>query len=310
MHTKLYGTIVSIGAILGLLACGGTSTTDGGITPEDGSPPDTGAPPTLPSELGPADRRAPLTVPSAHDGVTPLPVVILLHGYSASGGAQELYFGLRRAARRAGFFVIVPDGTRDAAGNRFWNATDVCCDFANTGVDDVGYLIGLVDELESLTPVGRVFFMGHSNGGFMSYRMACEHADRVSGIATLAGSDFAEDDACVPERGIAVLHVHGDADTTIRYEGGTLTGGAGTYPGAEAVTRRWAERAGCDAEPTEGPTLDLESVLPGEETTTFAYSGCDEGAAELWRIRDGSHIPSLQPDFSERVLTWLEEHTR
>lgn len=263
------------------------------------------ATPELPSAIGPAERPADLVVPPAHDGVTPLPAIILLHGYGANGSAQDVYFGLSRSARSAGFYVVIPDGTLDTSGRRFWNATPACCDFGGVGVDDVAYLTSLMDALEAVAPVSDFFFVGHSNGGFMSYRMACERSERVSGIVSLAGSDFLGETDCVPDQAVSVLQVHGDADTTILYDG---TAG---YPSASDVVARWASRAGCDGTSEAGAMLDLDSGLTGEDTETLSYSsGCTAAQAELWTIRGGAHIPALTREFSPSVLGWLRAHTR
>ena len=46
-----------------------------------------------------------------------------------------------------GFIYLYPDGTRDPLYYRFWNATDACCDFDDSQVDDSGYLRALINEL-------------------------------------------------------------------------------------------------------------------------------------------------------------------
>ncbi len=280
-------------------ACSGPAVDEDGGAPEA----DAGS---LPETIG-GERPAELVVPSAYDGVTPLPVVVLLHGYMASGELQDIYFRLSPAARAEGFFVIIPDGTVDAGGRRFWNATPACCDFGGIGVDDVAYLTSLLDELEALTPISQIYFVGHSNGGFMSYRMACELADRVSAIVSLAGADFASDTDCVPDRAVSVLQIHGDLDATIPY-----AGVAGAYPSASDGVARWAERARCDLAASEvGEMLDLESALGGAETETLRYaSGCEGAEAELWTIRGGSHIPALDRTFAPTILAWLRDHAR
>ena len=100
----------------------------------------------------------------------------------------------RPLAEARGFLYCYPDGTIDRWGNRFWNATDACCDFGNTGVDDAGYLRGVIEEIARRFAVDRkrVYLIGHSNGGFMAYRMACQSADLIAGIASLAGTTFLE----------------------------------------------------------------------------------------------------------------------
>ena len=272
---------------------------------EDGGA-DGGAVPEAPATIGPADRPAALVVPGAYDGATPLPAVILLHGFGASGEAQDTYLGLSRTARREGFYVVLPDGTAGADGRRFWNATPACCDFGGVGVDDVAYITGLIDALEAAVPVadGQVFLMGHSNGGFMSYRMACERSARIAGIVSLAGSDYEADDACVATEPVAVLQIHGDMDATIPY-----AGLAGAYPSAPDVVARWAARNECGATPVAGAPLDLEGGIAGDESEVSRYEGCAAGA-ELWTIVGGGHIPAPSRGFAATVLAWMRAHVR
>lgn len=263
--------------------------------------------PDLPDTLGPAERPARLEPPVGLDGVTPVPALFVLHGFGADGNAQTIYFGAEREARRRGWLLVIPDGTTNTSGMRFWNATPACCDFEGSGVDDVAYLTGLLDELEGLHPVSDVYFLGHSNGGFMSYRMACEIAPRVTAIASLAGSDYLEATDCEPSAAVSVLQIHGDEDDTILYDGSP-----GAYPPAADVVARWAERAGCDlARPTDGSPLDLELTIDGPESTVVSYeTGCGGAEAALWTIVGGGHIPGITRGFTPAVLDWLEARSR
>ena len=144
------------------------------------------------------ERPFQLYVPSSYSPGQAMPLVVLLHGYTSSGAGQEGYFGLLPYAEERGFIYAIPDGTMNAARNRFWNATDYCCDFDGSGVDDSGYLSGLIDLLSGDYTVGDVFLIGHSNGGFMAHRMACEHADQLTAIASLAGVDWRDAQRCQP----------------------------------------------------------------------------------------------------------------
>ncbi len=152
-----------------------------------------------------------------------MPLVVLLHGLGSSGATMEEYFQLQPLAESKGFLLALPDGTKHADGARFWNATDACCGFGST-VDDVAYLGSVIDEVEGARNVdrSRVYVMGHSNGGFMSYRMACDVADRVAAIASVAGATWADPSKCTPSEPVSVLQVHGTADEGIRYDGGQM----------------------------------------------------------------------------------------
>lgn len=251
--------------------------------------------------------RGPVTVrlPASYDGSRAVPVLMLLHGYGSSGASVEAYlrFGSRVDADE--FIYLFPDGSRDAAGNRFWNATDACCNFFGSTVDDSAYLRALLDEVARRYRVdaGRVYVFGHSNGGFMAYRMACEHADAIAAIGSLAGATYLNESRCAPSRPVHVLQVHGTSDTVIRYGGGCL--GGGCYPGAVESVETWAAYGGCEVVgDTSAPPLDLESGIAGAETRVTSYEqGCGEGGSgTLWTIQGGAHAPRFNADFTRLVM--------
>jgi polyhydroxybutyrate depolymerase len=259
--------------------------------------------------LGAPDRPAPMKIPSGYAG-EPLPIVVLLHGYTVDAATQDTYFGLSARVDDRRYFLVLPDGTREASAamNRFWNATDACCNFYGSAVDDVGYILALVEEARASVAIDRVYLVGHSNGGFMTYRIACDAADRIDAIASLAGATFFDEAQCGAARPISVLQIHGTQDGTILY-GGVATG-AMRYPGAEETVRRWATRAGCDLGMLEaGSAIDLDVGIAGDETEVETYrQACGSVEAEHWRIQGGGHIPALAPGFADLVLDWLFAH--
>lgn len=261
------------------------------------------------TELGPDDRRANLVAPD--DVAAPAPLLVLLHGYTGTAATQDGYLGVTEQAASRGLYVLLPDGTPNAQDDRFWDATPACCNFAGPPVDDVGYLRDLVHEAIEERPIdpNRVYVLGHSNGGFMAYRLACELADEIAAIAVLAGSDLPTDDGCEPSRPVSVLHLHGTDDAVIGYDGGRTVA---PYPGAVEVVGRWAARAGCDAEPVVGAPLDLDVGLEGAETVVTAYEGCTAGIdVQLDTIEGGRHVPRLDKDaVGIDVLDWLLDHAR
>ncbi|MBX3196851.1 MAG: alpha/beta hydrolase fold domain-containing protein [Labilithrix sp.] len=309
-------------AALGLaapLACGGDDDDAQAAPPgpgEDAStPPDDGAPSETTTDA-PAtiftERPYAVTTPSKYDAKVATPLVVLLHGYSGNASFQDSYFRLSALAQTKTFLVALPEGTKDALKNQFWNASDACCDFAQTGVDDVAYLKALIADMKSRFNVDakRVYVVGHSNGGFMAHRMACELSAEIAGIVSLAGAAYADPAKCAASQPVAVLQVHGDADETVSYAGGTLVAGAGAYPSAKATVATWAEKNGCDAALTAtGDTLDLDTGLAGAETTIERHA-CTAGAAELWTIAGGAHIPSFGAAWAERLYGFLEAHPK
>lgn len=295
------------------------------IGPDGGGPiaedePDSGQVPEGEPDGGPdddvdhlADRPYQLMVPVAT--TTDLaPLIVLLHGYGASGEKQADYFGILEVADERGFLVAYPDGTVDGLNRRFWNATDACCNFTGSEIDDVAYLTAVIDDVSSKYSVDpdRVYLVGHSNGGFMAHRMACERADRIAAIVSLAGATWDDATLCDPTEPVAVLQVHGDADTTIRYEGGILAGNA--YPSALTTVERWAELNGCTGElETTGLQLNLDFLNWGSDTRVERVRGCPAagGDVELWTIEGGRHTPGLKkPAWPEAVIGFLEAHPK
>ncbi len=260
------------------------------------------------------DRPVKMHVSSKYDAAKPAPLLILLHGYGASGTVQEdLYFKLKAQADARGYVYGVADGTVDAGGKRFWNATDACCNFGGSTVDDSAYLSGVVDQIKAAYNIDpkRVYFVGHSNGGFMSYRMACDHADQIAAIVSLAGATFKDDSKCKPSEPVAVAQIHGDMDETIAYAGGDF-GGVVFYPGAAETVSAWAAHDGCDGTATDGPAKDLDTGLAGAETTTKVFAtGCKPGGhVELWTIAGGKHVPAVSDEFRADVFDFLDAHPK
>jgi polyhydroxybutyrate depolymerase len=263
------------------------------------------------------DRPVDVYVPSGVKPGVPAPLVILLHGYSVNGTVQDLYLGLTATAEAHGFYYAHPDGTVDKSGNYFWNATDACCNYYGSKVDDSAYLASIIAEIQARYDVDpkRIYLIGHSNGGFMSYRMACEHAGTIAAIATLAGAMWEDPTKCAPEGPVSVLQIHGTDDPEVLYAGspGNGTPGNGPYPSAETSVQDWAKIDGCALTPdTSAPPLDLDTQIPGAETTVERYAtGCKAGSGvELWSIQGGVHIPQVADAFREDVIAWLLAHPK
>jgi polyhydroxybutyrate depolymerase len=254
------------------------------------------------------DRPVYLEVPSTYDHAVPTPLVFLLHGYSANAFVQTRVLGFEGFAEAHGVLFVAPDGMPDDLGLQAWNATDACCGVGARDVDDVAYLGGLLDDIAAEWNVDRdrVYFAGHSNGGFMSYRMACERAADIAAIVSLAGASFDDPADCAPDAAVSVLQIHGDRDLTILYEGGAIT-----YPSALGSVERWAGYAGCATELTAGIRRNLESNLDGNETRVDTMGACpDATGLELWTIEGGGHLPVVTEDFGDQVWAWMQAHPK
>lgn len=255
----------------------------------------------------------PVTVPDGYEDGSPAPLVVLLHGYSSSGANHDSYMGFSEIADRYGFLLVAPDGAVEASENQFhfWNATEACCNFFDAEVDDSAYIASIIEEMKSEYSVDadRVYLVGHSNGGFMSFRMAYEHSDTIAAIVSLAGANHLEQ-RDPPPNGVHILQIHGSADSVIEYGGGEIQ--ENRYPGAVATVQRWASYNDCSMDGVGRELRDLDASLPGHESGTYLFeAGCRSGgSAELWTIPAGAHSPIFSDTFAEQVIEWLLAHPK
>jgi polyhydroxybutyrate depolymerase len=158
--------------------------------------------------VGGRDRTYTVRLPSSYTGTTPMPLVVAMHGGFGSGTQLENQSQLTVKAEEAGFIVVYPDGVASLLGIRTWNAGG-CCGYAmNQDIDDVGFINALLDTLiaDYAIDTQRIYATGMSNGGFMSYRLACELANRIAAIAPVSASMTIA--ACQPVRPVPVISFH------------------------------------------------------------------------------------------------------
>ncbi|WP_198153721.1 extracellular catalytic domain type 1 short-chain-length polyhydroxyalkanoate depolymerase [Catenuloplanes japonicus] len=142
----------------------------------------------------------------------PAPLVVMLHGGAGSGRQAQETYGWDSLADREGVIVAYPDGL-----NRAWHVSDHCCGPpARDGVDDVAFITALVADVPGVDS-SRVFATGISNGGMLAYRLACDTHGVFAAIGPVAGTQVGD---CPAPDPISVLHIHGDADRSVPYDGG------------------------------------------------------------------------------------------
>jgi polyhydroxybutyrate depolymerase len=261
------------------------------------------------------DRLAQVQIPSNYTTTTRYPLLILLHGFGASGAVQSVYMGLDTRVDSKQYVLVAPDGTENLSGQKFWNATPACCAPSDEDlqVDDVAYIRGLIEEAAATYSIDpeRIGLVGHSNGGFMALRMACEASDLVTSVVSLAGSTFEDDLSCAPATyPVSVLTMHGTEDATIPYDGRQFDGGG--YPSAPETTRRFAAHAGCNSTPVMAPNLDVLGGVAGAETEVLEYSNCTgDSDVTLWTLVDGPHIPFPWVESAlDLMVDWIVDHRR
>lgn len=280
------------GGLLVLAAC--TST----------APSDTKDPPAPPPTVFGGDRPVTIQVPDAYDAAMPHPLLVSLHGYQSSGAVEELYLRLGPVAMERGYLFLTPDGTFDSTNSRFWNAWPGMHE--GSTVDDVEYLTTLISDVRSAYNIdpSRIYLTGHSNGGGMTYRMACELSDTLAAIGVLAGyMPLDSESVCKPTSPLHVLSVHGDQDPDVSYETNDW------HLGAEDAVAFWAKHNGCTGV-AEGEPLDLTKDEEGAETKVVRGTGCAAGSTELWTLEGAKHVPTFKPSYAEALFDHFDAHTK
>ena len=110
---------------------------------------------------------------------TAVPLLFNIHGTTEDAAYQQTHSKMNAKADSAGFIVVHPDGIGSIRG---WNAGNNCCgtpQFSPSQYDDVGLIKAILARAKMQYRIDpkRVFATGHSSGGFLSYRLACEAAE-------------------------------------------------------------------------------------------------------------------------------------
>jgi polyhydroxybutyrate depolymerase len=223
------------------------------------------------------------------EGVERPPLILVLHGGGGRGRQIDRHTGLTQQATAEGFALVYPD-----AIDRQWNdgRGDPNSQEHAATVDDVGFLSALVADLgaRGLIDPARVFVMGVSNGGMMTYRMVCERADLFAGaVAVVANLPKAMAPQCHPSRPVPLLVLNGTADPLMPYDGGDIVVfglNRGSVISTEATLERFSIVNGCSGRQTVAvvdPAPD-DRVTPEHEV----FTGCTADLA-LWRYVGGGH---------------------
>ena len=148
------------------------------------------------------------------------PLVFVLHGYTGNAQGIMEYSGMNEVAELNGFAVCYPQGTTDQYDNTFFNVNYAFQN--NPSVDDVGFIVALAEYLQNTHELSSIntFSTGMSNGGDMSYRLACEASSTFRAIAPVAGLIMQDIyDSCNPENPVPVFETHGTEDDISWYDG-------------------------------------------------------------------------------------------
>ena len=217
------------------------------------------------------------------------PLVFVLHGYSGSAGGIMGYSGMNEVAEQNGFVVCYPQGLSDQSGNNFWNVGYAF--HQNQIVDDVAFLSSLANYLQDEYSLSEenTFSTGMSNGGDMSYMLACQANDVFRGIAPVAGCMMEEIYNTCDSSPVPILEIHGDNDDVTLWDGDMQNNdGWGAYYSIEDGIELWVETNDCQS--NEEIFLPNTNTSDGSYIINHRYFDCNDNA-EVWlyEVVGGGH---------------------
>ncbi len=272
-------------------------------------------------------RSALLHLPPADVRPEHPPLVIVLHGAFSTGAKMEEETGFSKLADREGFFVAYPQGIGLFGFLQHWNAGFCCGKAEADDFDDVGTILRLIDRVAARFPIdrSRVYLVGMSNGGMLTYRFAAEYPRVVAAAAVMAGAiggtESGERRWILPKPAapVPIMILHGLDDRNIPYDGGVAPakGGERVYDSVAEAAAFWAAADGCDAV--------LNELGSDQRLVRRSWRGCRDGSSveliplpglgHVWPSRTAtSQLPPDNPlhnfDGSETIWSFLKTFRR
>jgi polyhydroxybutyrate depolymerase len=237
--------------------------------------------------------RHALVIPA---GRGPHPTVIVLHGAFGTGAGTARVTGFAEAAARRNFVAVFPDGL-----DRKWHDGRLG---GPAGPDDIGFIRALVARLvaDQVADPRRIYLAGISNGGMMSFTLACKAPELFAGIGTVVANMPAGIEPC-PARPLPVVMINGTADPLVPYNGGGVGFGRGRGDvwSVRKTAEFFARRGGCGK--SSAVVLPGRSVSEGTTMTRISWQNCLMNAGvTLYRIDGGGHALPGRGSIAPRLL--------
>ena len=217
-------------------------------------------------------------------------VLFNLHGYGSNALEQMYYTNFNNLAntKENNFILIHPQGaplnTVLTSSSSHWNSGGWTIGSTVDDVDFIDTIIKLVSQKYNLNQ-DRIYSTVMSNGGFMSYHLACNLSSKIAAVASVTGSMSKETyEDCNPDHPTSILQVHGTIDATVPFEGNSALG----MRSINDVMNYWKLYDACDTEPVSIITDYFDIEISVQHDT---YLNClNDVQVELYKIEGMGHV--------------------
>ena len=235
-----------------------------------------------------------LNIPAKYSAETSTPLLLALHSRTTTAKTIYADSQILTFAESANFIVVGINGSIHE-GFSSWNAGNCCTNATTYEENDLLLTSTIIDFVKSRFAIdqNRVWVMGHSNGGIMAYRLACDLSEKITAIAVVTGAPM--DPTCSPTRPVSILHIHGNLDPTILFHGG----GKFENPSIFHSVQDMAYRNLCSGNPKESSNAIEERYI------WTCASGVE---TQLVNYQENSH--GWEDGYTEEILRFLFAHPR
>lgn len=244
------------------------------------------------------DRDYIVYIPENYTPEHPSPLLFVYHGFGGNNNLTMNYTGFNEIANQNNFIVVYPQGS-NFIGVPHWNVGGWTLGSTTDDIAFTEYLINTISNQYSINN-DRVYATGMSNGGFMSFLLACQMSDTFAAVASVTGSMTTETyEQCTPLREVPVLQIHGTIDPIVPYAGVQ----AWNTPIDEVLTY-WATNNECNLTPQ---IISLEDIDPDNNIRVdeITYDGgTNASVVKHYKVYGGGHDWFNNAEISASELVW------
>ena len=235
-----------------------------------------------------------LRIPAQYSAATSVPLLLALHSRSMNAKTIFNDSQILSSAESLNFIVAGLNGAVYEEASS-WNAGKCCTNATTYEENDLLFASTVIDFVTSKYSIdkSRVWVMGHSNGGMMAYRLACDLSEKVTAIAVVTGALV--DDSCTPTKPVSTLHIHGNLDPTVPFHGG----GKFETPSIFHSVQEMANKNSCTGSPKESSDAIEERYI------WTCASGVE---TQLVNYQENSH--GWEDGYTGEILRFLFAHPR